>query len=225
MRSKLASRIVVLFLLSASLSASALAWWAAGHGVIVRAAALALPQDVPEFFCRGAATIESYSSDPDVWSSVLPALKAAEGPEHYFNLELVGKRDLPGTRAEFAALCRGLELAPEKVGFLPYAIQEQYERLVLAFAEHRRWPDDEDVRAKVLYIAGILSHYAGDAAEPLDCTVHYDGRARADGSSPKTGIQEKMDADEGPNLIEQFVPQDTEIIQTLDFGRVIGGPE
>lgn len=39
-------------------------------------------------------------------------------------------------------------------------------------------------------------------------------------------VQEKMDADVGPNRIEAFVPQDTELITTLDFGRVIiGGNE
>jgi len=37
--------------------------------------------------------------------------------------------------------------------------------------------------------------------------------------------REKMNADTGPNLIEQFVPRDTELIHTLDYGRVIGGGE
>lgn len=179
----------------AVLCGTASAWWAAAHNIIDEATVLALPEDMPEFFRKGGATISSYSMDPDVWKNrKLPALRAAEHPEHYLDLELLKGKELPRTRAEFHALCRELKVAPDKMGTLPYAIQEWYERLVLAFAEHRRWPKDERVRAKILYVAGVLSHYTGDASQPLHCTVHFDGRAKADGSSPETGIHLKMDA-------------------------------
>ena len=32
-----------------------------------------------------------------------------------------------------------------------------------------------------MFYAGILSHYAGDTAQPLHLTIHYNGRVNADG--------------------------------------------
>ena len=173
----------------------AYAWWTEGHECIDRAAVSVLPPDMPEFFRNGADTIVAYSMDPDLWRNrQTECLKSSEGPNHFLDLELLEGRPLPETRKEFLALCRKLKLAPDKVGALPYAIQEWHDRLTLALAEHRGWPDDRAVKAKVLYIAGILSHYTGDATQPLHCTIHYDGRVQPDGASPRTGIHLKMDA-------------------------------
>ena len=83
---------------------------------------------------------------------------------------------------------------PNTVGLLPYAIEEWYGRLTLAFAEHRRWPKDSRIKAKALYVAGVLAHYTEDAAQPLHTTIHFDGRAKADGKSPHSGIHGKVDA-------------------------------
>jgi len=41
--------------------------------------------------------------------------------------------------------------------------------------------------------AGFVAHYAQDLCQPLHTTVHYDGRARRDGSSPRTGIHRQVD--------------------------------
>lgn len=38
-------------------------------------------------------------------------------------------------------------------------------------------------------------------------------------------VNEKQLADKGPNIIEQFTPAHQHVVQTLDYGRVIGGPE
>jgi len=83
---------------------------------------------------------------------------------------------------------------PYDVGTLPYAIVENFERLVEAFAEFRQSPRDERVRAKILYTAGYLSHHTADAAQPLHTTIHFDGRADKRGKSPRTGIHKKVDA-------------------------------
>jgi hypothetical protein len=64
----------------------------------------------------------------------------------------------------------------------------------MAFAEHRKWPNNPYVRQKCLLYAGMLAHYAADVTQPLHTTIHHDGRARADGSSPRTGIHAKVDA-------------------------------
>lgn len=192
---KLKLRLLCVFLLCAFVSQSALAWWTEGHHCIDRAAVLALPADIPEFFRNGAEIMASYSMDPDLWKDrEVPVLRSNEDSNHYLDLELLEGRKLPKTRDGFLKLCSKLRLAPDKVGTLPHAIQERYDRLVVAFAEHRTWPEDKAVQAKILYIAGVLSHYTGDASQPLHCTIHHDGRAKADGSSPRTGIHLKMDA-------------------------------
>ena len=192
---KLKARLFYVFILVGLLSPAAFAWWTEGHHCIDRAAVSVLPADVPEFFRQGADTIASYSMDPDLWKNRdLPTLMSAEYSNHYLDLELFKGKELPETRAGYFALCRELKLDPDAVGTLPYAIQEWQDRLVLAFSEHRMRPADKAVQAKVLYIAGVLSHYTGDASQPLHCTVHHDGRARPDGTSPRTGIHLKMDA-------------------------------
>lgn len=182
-------------LVAAVLSPFASGWWAAGHTCIVRAAVSSLPADMPGFFRQGADHIAFYSMEPDLWAGRdVPALRSSERPNHYLDLELLEGRELPPTRQEFHALCRELKLEPETVGTLPYAIREWYDRLVLAFAEYRRFPEEEAIRSKILYVAGVLSHYTADASQPLHCTVHYDGRLKPDGSSPRSGVHLQMDA-------------------------------
>jgi hypothetical protein len=173
----------------------ALAWWAASHPILTEAAAAALPEDAPEFFRKGAATIAAYSGDPDLWTDPsVPALRDAERSNHFIDLELFEGKDLPASRGEYNRLCRSHRTSAEQAGSLPYALQEYHERLALAFLEHRRRPDDQATRAKILYLAGILAHYAEDAAQPLHTTVDYDGRAKPDKSSPRSGIHLKVDA-------------------------------
>jgi len=188
-------RWIATALLAAALSPLAFAWWTEGHAWVVRRAISALPDDMPAFLREGEARIAFYSMEPDLWTNTdLPALRSSERFNHFFDIELLGGRPVPPTRLEFLALCKELQLDPAVVGALPYAVQEWYERLVLAFGEHRKFPQDEAIRDKALYVAGVLSHYSGDVAQPLHCTVHYDGRAAADGTSPRTGIHLKVDA-------------------------------
>jgi len=188
-------QLLCCLIFAAALAQASWAWWSEGHEVIDRAAGSVLPSDMPEFFLKGTDTIASYSMEPDLWTGRdLPALRSSESLNHYLDLELLGGRELPRTRDEFLALCCEIKLPPSSVGALPYTIQEWHDRLAVAFAEHRKWPDDKAVQAKILYIAGVLGHYTGDAGQPLHCTLDYDGRTNPDGSSPRTGIHLKMDA-------------------------------
>ena len=186
---------ILVCLVSLCLGAAANAWWADGHLVIDEAAVRALPADIPAFFRQGGETIKSYANDPDLYRDrALPGLRNAGGPNHFIDLELLKGNPAPELRGDYIVLCNKLRVHPYSVGTLPYAIRENTEKLTYAFAEYRQAPENEAVRAKILYIAGILSHYTGDATQPLHCTVHYNGRANADGSSPKTGIHQKVDA-------------------------------
>ena len=72
-----------------------------------------------------------------------------------------------------------------------YAVAEWTEKLALAFAQHRRWPENTLVQAECLLTAASLAHYAQDLCQPLHTSVHFDGRALEGGKSPRSGIHEK----------------------------------
>jgi len=174
---------------------AARAWYADGHVKATRAALTALKGRLPEFFLRGFETVVKTSPDPDLLRlRQVPELRDAESPEHFLDLELLSDAPLPAKRSEYLLLCARRRLNPSRVGYVPYAVVEWTQRLTIAFAEHRRFPDDPHIRTRCLVYAGLLAHYAQDLCQPLHTTVHYDGRVGADGVSPRTGIHAKVDA-------------------------------
>ena len=108
---------------------------------------------------------------------------------------------LPKLRREYVrALAVAKYLHPEKVepydatkdpaavsewpGFLPYAITEHYAALQASFNQVRileqindpkRSFQLEQSRANAIYHMGLLSHFVGDAAQPLHTTKHHHG--------------------------------------------------
>ncbi|HEX7009721.1 MAG TPA: hypothetical protein VF184_07045 [Phycisphaeraceae bacterium] len=194
MMKRMTSAWIVAIVLAA-MGSSAWAWHDEGHAYAARAAVEALPQEVPVFFRQGATVIAHLALDPDVVRSPrLPQLKAAEGPEHYLDLELLQGQPLPEDRYAYLKLCQQLEVDPARAGFLPYAIIERAQRLAMAFAEHRQEPDSEPIRIKCLVYAGLLAHYTADLHMPLHTTIHFNGRVGADGRSPRSGIHDRVDA-------------------------------
>ncbi|HEX9997306.1 MAG TPA: hypothetical protein VGB45_09200 [Abditibacterium sp.] len=185
------------------------AWFPQGHSIIADAATQSLPDDVPQWFRAGGAQIAHGAQDPDVQKSRdLPFMTEAEYPQHFFDYELLRGRPLPKSRADFYKLCAELKINASDVGELPYSIAERTQRLTMIFAEARRYPENPYIRAKALVEAGILSHYSGDMCMPLHVTLDHDGRALADGKSPKTGIHAKVDS-----LIEKLDLKSTVLAQ------------
>ncbi len=172
------------------------AWHGRGHHVATTLAVGATRGKLPAFFADGAATVAHASLDPDLFTRPIgpEPLHSAEAPEHYFDVELLKGAKLPATRYEYLALCAKLGLKPDKVGLGPFSVTEWTQRLTVAFAEHRAYGDNPHVRSKCLLYAGILSHYAQDLCQPLHTTIHWDGRAKSDNSSPRSGIHRKVDA-------------------------------
>jgi hypothetical protein len=182
-------------------------WWAGGHGILTRAAVQALPEEMPTFFRSADRMIAHCSYDPDVSKNRgTPYVRAAEHSEHYLDFELLQGRPLPKTRYEFVQLCNELGVRPEKVGFVPYALAEWTERLAVAFAEHRKWPDNPFIENKCLVYAGFIAHYAQDLCQPLHLTIHFDGKAQPSGEMLHKGIHEKVDA-----LIEYLAMQPADL--------------
>ncbi len=172
------------------------AWWSGGHKACAVASVKMLPDDMPEFFRSASEEIAEMALEPDEWKSpTAPRLKASEGPEHFIDLELFDGKPFP--RHRFDALkhytvTKQIELG--KGGTLPYAIEEGYERLALAFRQVRIYPQSEGAKHRAILYAGWLAHYCQDAAMPLHTTVNFDGKKGENGVVIQKGIHARLDS-------------------------------
>ena len=178
------SATALLALLSLALTPqSARAWGNQGHRLINRLAVVNLPTDVPAFLRSPAAIdeIEYLGPEPDRWrSSAEPELSAAQAPEHFIDLETADALGpLPRRRLVFEERVFAAGQRPEKIGLQPWQATEVWQRLKAALREYRNLSAAHQntlpVEQAVLFYAGWLGHYVGDASQPLHTTVHYNG--------------------------------------------------
>ena len=142
--------------------------------------------------------------EPDRWRNTDElSLKHVNNPNHYFDLEDLGPlgmtpAGLSPFRYEFVAqwalaraahperfapldLARDLERVRSLPGFLPWTITEFYAQLESAFSSWAAFreggtPDEyANATQNLVYTMGLMSHFVGDAAQPLHTTVHYNG--------------------------------------------------
>jgi hypothetical protein len=190
MRSTTVSRLRAPLLLLAlpalvALSGSApLRWGQGGHVMTGLAAATNLPADMPRFFRNAREQLGYLSYEPDRWrDSSLPELDNAFEYDHFLDLENVPAEALQAQdRYQYLlALARaGLTQPQQEGGLVTFRTMEIYERLLVEFrlwrreqnSERRRW-----IEARIINDAGILGHYAADAANPHHATIHYNGWA------------------------------------------------
>jgi len=166
------------------------AWWDNGHRLVNRAAALAVPAEMPDFLRKAADRIAYLGPEPDRWREQSESvLKNSQEPDHFINLERVADiPQLPASRYDYyrllyakrlAAKEHGDDFLPEKVGLQPYITIEIYDRLKVAFREYRRLKQQnlptEGVEQNIAFYAGWLGHYVADGANPLHTSIHYNG--------------------------------------------------
>jgi hypothetical protein len=151
----------------------ALAWDSATHRLITRLAIAALPASaLRDAFAANSASLQDYAVAPD---SVLKARYGkAEARRHYINIEYYrAYSDDPFSFLDpsFKATEKrdGLRIM-KRAGTLPWTIEK------LAAATARDWRANNC--AELVRQSGYLSHYVGDASQPLHTTIHYDGYAR-----------------------------------------------
>jgi hypothetical protein len=169
------------------------AWWVKGHETITEAAAANLPDEMPAFFRAAGRSLAHCAGDPDRWKNrEATFLKAAVSPEHFLDLEDLNGNEPPPGRFKALQLLTKINRDPEKVGLVPYAIMEGYERLMLAFYDYRQEPSNPAVSMKAIVYAGNLAHYSTDVSMPLHTTRDYDGRT-AGGLVRQKGIHAKID--------------------------------
>src|SRR2546427_8452508 len=169
---------------------SASAWDYEGHRLVNQLVLDSLPAEFPAFVRDAAAAerVAFLAGEPDRWRNVQdPQLRHCNGPEHYIDLEQLNdyglKPDtLPIYRYDFVAqLALIREAHPERfaklneernedqtrqlVGFLPWAIAENYSKLKSGFsylkALENSWTHEEiaNAQANVIYIMGVMGHY------------------------------------------------------------------
>jgi hypothetical protein len=133
-------------------------------------------------------------------------LANASAPDHYLDLEDVYNYDLtpatlPPFRYLFAEAITKARLAhPERFpaldpardsdhtrelsGFLPWAINENFQKLQSCFSTLNALEkaggtpaEIENAKEDIIYVMGVMGHFVGDASQPLHTTMHFNGWA------------------------------------------------
>src|SRR3989442_3747991 len=167
------SRVLAILLLL-TLPRAAAGWGPEGH-VIVTRTALAASDGLPRWFREAGDALAELSNAPDRWREVekdAPAL-ASRSPDHFFDLDVWGEEPLPPERWASVERAARRRLRPAAIGFLPFAIGEEYGVLLGAFRDVQA--GRAGGREAALAAAGVLAHLAGDAAVPLHATRHHHG--------------------------------------------------
>ena len=187
-------------------------WGNEGHVAVNRAAARAIPANMPLFLRQAVSRIAYLGPEPDRWRSKAELeLKQSQEPDHFIDLErLQNFGELPPGRYDFykrayeryfaakkaatsdAERNAAENLLPDKIGLQPYIAMEIYGRLKSALREYRKLQIAKQPTAgaehAAIFYAGWLGHYVADAAQPLHTTIHYDGWV---GENPKGYTTEK----------------------------------
>ena len=180
------------------------AWDYEGHRLVNQVALASLPANFPAFALTPEARerIAFLSGEPDRWRNTSD-LNHFNGPDHYLDLEELQQYglEIPSLdhfRYDFVgqmARARGAHpenfkpIDPEKdrdhtrqlIGFLPWAIQENFDRLKSGFAYLKAFQDGgtpeeiANAQANIVYVMGVMGHYVGDGAQPLHTTMHFNG--------------------------------------------------
>jgi hypothetical protein len=159
--------ITIAVVLSIPAFRQAHAWGSWGHQHINNAAVFTLPKEMRSFFYNHTDFVTEEAVVPDLRKFING--DRGEGPKHFIDLEEYNYTDA-------AAMAQSMKEAKEKYedkrlqksGSLPWQIEELYAKLVDAFKEKSK--------TKILYIAGDIAHYIGDATQPLHTTSNYDGQ-------------------------------------------------
>jgi hypothetical protein len=193
-------KILMVSVAIAVVSAAAWGWGSDGHRMISTVAVQSLPADLPAFVRSKAAAAEAGYLGPEA-DRVRGAGKSFDeehSPAHFVDLgdDLtvagVSIRSLPVSREQYDEALNKAGTTQYKQGYLPYAIQQGFQRLAKDFAywrvdawgeKHGKTPAERAWYAKerkmreviILHDLGTWSHFVGDGSMPMHASVHYNG--------------------------------------------------
>jgi hypothetical protein len=220
--------LIAVALLSAP---GAFSWGPEGHSWINLVAAQKIPREMPLFFRQATDELAYLGPEPDRWRNLSEgSLKYSQEPDHFINLEKIDwLNPLPESRYEFYRKLYEKRAAtsddqdqylPERVGLQPYITMEVFGRLKAAFREYRNLQkahkSTAPVENAIVFYAGWLGHYVGDAAQPLHTSVSYNGWVGPNPAAYTTerGIHWKF---EGVYVAHNLHPS--------DFAGLVNAPE
>ena len=158
------------------------AWGEKGHLMISRVAAEKLPADAPEFLRAAADRLSYLGPEPDRWRDrreFEPALNDVNAPDHFIDIDRAEDfQDLPDGRYAYIEMLRHQGKEPKDVGFLPYAIMENFQKVRVNFRlwrEARSASDRQQIEQNIITYAGILGHYVADGSQPLHASDKFNG--------------------------------------------------
>jgi hypothetical protein len=189
-------RSLVSLILLILLPVPASAWGEKGHLMINRLALEAAGSRVPEFMNAAREQIIYNAYEPDRWREEgrTSAMNTVQAADHFFDSEYWGSiATIDPDRYTFMEKVAQKKIELVKIGYAPYAIQENYGKLVNAFRFWRnaKTPEArESARGNAVYIAGVLGHYVGDGSQPMHMSIHYNGWAD-DRPNPKNYTKDR----------------------------------
>jgi hypothetical protein len=205
MRRRFLGHAAVLALVFAAALAApqALAWGSMGHREVGLNAMKALPDTVPAFLRtpQAATAVGELAREPDRWKGSGKIHDTDRDPAHFLNLDDDDKvlgggpllSQLPPTREAYDQALRAAGAEDmTKVGYMPYAIVDDFQQVAKDFAywrvdvaaeklattrERKAWfaRDRAEREALILRDIGELAHYVGDGSQPLHVSIHYNG--------------------------------------------------
>jgi len=193
--------IALLMLSVVGWSQQAFAWGDSGHRMVGQEAMRALPSDMPAFLRTpaGITDVGEYSREPDLWRGSGSIHDAERDPAHSIaltddGLTLAGVDldHMPATRSDYEATLRARGVVPAKAGYLYYSTIDAWQQVtkdmaywrLISHAESRErdpakkaWLVAMRLRRENLMLRdiGILSHYVGDATQPMHVSIHSNG--------------------------------------------------
>jgi hypothetical protein len=177
------------------------AWGASGHRMIGELAAGALPLELPQFLrspeagrqigevsrepdrSRGGGEPHDMDADPAHYVDVGDDLKISHGPQ---------LSALPANRESYDTALRAAGTNEYRAGYLPYAMIDGWQQLVMDFAywradvagaKHAMKPAERTWFLKDQYLRegltvrdlGYWAHFVADGSQPMHVSVHSDG--------------------------------------------------
>jgi hypothetical protein len=188
-------------LCSALISNEAVAWDSSGHRLIGELALKSLPPELPEFLRKAEAArqVAEVAREPDRAKGASAAHDSDANAAHHVNVsdDLKIARGpllstLPPNRETYDTALRALGTNQYRAGYLPYAIIDAWQQVVMDFAYWRadvagaryaRTPaertwflQDQWVREGLtIRDLGLLAHFVGDGSQPMLVSIHSDG--------------------------------------------------
>ena len=185
-----AAALIIVTLALASRPAGA--WGLDVHRMITRRALTGLPAELKPFYAARADFIVEHSIDPDMWRIAgLKTDRGDEPPNHFLDMDgLDDPRPFKNVPRDWDAYVAkyGAERA-NRMGRLPWRVEEVYRTLVDAFREVGKNPNGFGAE-NAAYLTAVISHYIEDAHQPFHGVLNYDGQA-----TNQRGIHSRFETD------------------------------